>query len=449
MSGLPDATALLSAYRSGAARPTEVVKECLDRIDADDDRIRAFITVARQDALAAAEQSDRRWTEGRPLPLDGVPVGIKDNIMVAGLPTTDGTALFANRIAEHDAHATALLRAAGAVILGKLNMHEGALGATTDNATWGRCLNPLDEARTPGGSSGGSAAAIAAGFAHVALGTDTMGSVRIPAAYCGLWGLKPTMGAIGRSGLSYLAWTMDTIGPLARSARDLALLFDVLAGFDIHDPASVRGEQLPVLAPSAPLTLGIPARDPASEEPAVTAAFVEFLAAAVASGITIQEIEVEGWEPGRMRRAGLLISEAEAAHLLAEPLANDDPGLTDTFRRALTYGRDAPSHRLVAAYRFLLDMRPAALAALDGIDALVLPTAPQRAFPHGGEAPANQADYTALANAAGLPAVSFPIPAKGLPASVQLIGPPFADRRLVGMASRLHALLSPLAEAEA
>ena len=399
--------------------------------------------------MASAEASDRRWREGRQLPLDGVPVAIKDNITVEGLPTTDGTSLFADRIAQRDAHTTARLRAAGAVILGKLNMHEGALGATTDNQAWGRCLNPLDETLTPGGSSGGSAAAIAAGFVPVTLGTDTMGSVRIPAAYCGLWGLKPTMGAIGRSGMSYLAWTLDTIGPLGQSARDLALLFDVLAGPDAGDPASMDGPRLPVLPEDAPLTLGVPLRDTGSEESVVTAAFGNFLAAAEAAGITIQQIAVKGWEPGNMRRAGLLISEAEAAHLLAEPLANEDPGLTDAFRAALTYGRNAPSHRLVAAYRHLLDMRPAALAALDGVDALVLPTAPQRAFPHGTAAPANQADYTALANAAGLPAVAFPIAADGRPASVQLIGKPFADQRLVALADRLHALRPPDPEAMA
>ncbi|XDB00422.1 amidase (plasmid) [Sulfitobacter sp. LCG007] len=448
MTALADATALLAAYRSGETLPSAVVRDCLDRIDADDGRIRSFIHVARDAALDAAQESDRRWTEGAARPLEGIPVAIKDNIAVAGLPTTDGTALFADRVAGQDAHATARLRDAGAVILGKLNMHEGALGATTDNAAWGRCLNPLDERLTPGGSSGGSAAAIAAGFVPLTLGTDTMGSVRIPAAYCGLWGLKPTMGAIGRSGMSYLAWTLDTVGPLARSARDLALAFDLLAGADRADPASDARAQLSPLPEDGTLTLGLPQRDVASEEPEVTRAFDAFLTDTHAAGVNIRMVEVQGWEPGRMRRAGLLISEAEAAHLLAAPLEADDPGLSETFRSALRYGRDASSARLVAAYRHLLDMRPAALAALAEVDALVLPTAPQRAFAHGTVVPKNQADYTALANAAGLPAVAFPIRADGLPASVQLIGLPFADLRLVAMAGRLNRLRPPVTEGD-
>lgn len=438
--GFADAAALLAAYRSGTVDPVAVVQECLDRIAAEDGHIRAFITVARDTAPTEAAEAARRWSAGTARPLEGLPVAIKDNIAVAGMPTTDGTAHFANRISGEDAHVVARLRAAGAVILGKLNMHEGALGATTDNTRWGRCINPLKDGYTPGGSSGGSAAAIAAGFVPVTLGTDTMGSVRIPAAYCGLWGLKPTMGLIGNTGLSYLAWTLDTIGPLGRSADDLALMLEAMAGFDPADPYAREGAQLPELAEGVPITLGLPPRDTAAEEPEVTRAFDAFLAAARAAGVTVRDVTVEGWDPGRMRRAGLLVSEAEAAHLLAEPLAADAPGLSDGFRAALAYGRDAPAARLVAAYRHLSLMRPAALAALAGVDALILPTAPQRAFPHGTPAPANQADYTALANAAGLPAVAFPIPAEGLPASAQVVGLPFADRRMIGIARRLAAL---------
>lgn len=441
MDGFDDAGALLAAYRSGAAQPVEVVRACLDRIAAEDGHIRAFIAVAGDTALAEAKAAARRWQDGTARPLEGVPVAIKDNIAVAGMPTTDGTALFEDRVSEADAHVVTRLRAAGAVILGKLNMHEGALGATTDNERWGRCINPLKEGYTPGGSSGGSAAAIAAGFVPVTLGTDTMGSVRIPAAYCGLWGLKPTMGLIGTTGLSYLAWTLDTIGPLGRSADDLSLMLDAMAGFDPADPYAREGEQLPEPAAEAAITLGLPPRDVSAEEPEVTRAFDAFLDAARAAGVSVKPVQVEGWDPGRMRRAGLLVSEAEAAHLLAGPLDSEAPGLSDGFRAALAYGRHVSSARLIAAYRHLSQMRPAALAALAGVDALVLPTAPQRAFPHGTPAPANQADYTALANAAGLPAVAFPIPAEGLPASVQLVGLPYADKRMIALARRLAALM--------
>lgn len=440
MTGPTDIAHFLDAYAAGTAVPSEVVAAALDNVAARDGEIRAFITVDAEGARAASHESDKRYAAGRARALEGVPIAIKDNIAVAGLPWTDGTAAFAKRIAGRDAHVVDRLKAAGAIVLGKLNMHEGALGATTDNPHWGRCINPLRAGYTPGGSSGGSAAAIAAGFVPATLGTDTMGSVRIPAAYCGLWGVKPTRGLIGTTGLSYLSWTLDTIGPLGRSAGDLAAMLDAMTGFDRDDPAAL---DLPFRAPAdadAPLRLGIPRRDATAEEPEVTAAFDALVSALEASGAEMVTVEVAGWDPTQMRRAGLLVAEAEAGHLLADLLDADDPGLSRDFKAALAFGRKVLSPRLVAAHAALRTMRPAVLAALDGVEALLLPTAPQRAFAHDTPVPVNQADYTALANAAGLPAVAFPLAAPGLPASAQLLGRAFDDRRLIQLGDRVAGM---------
>ena len=193
-----------------------------------------FLDLDADAARAAAKASDERAT---PLgPMDGKLVAIKANLAVKGLPWTAAIIGLKDRIATQDAGAVARLRAAGAIILGTVNMHEGALGAVTDSPGFGRCANPLMHDHTPGGSSGGSAAAIAAGLADCALGSDTMGSSRVPAAYCGVAGLKPTDGLIGRSGLAFLSPSLDVIGPLAATVRDLWPVLAVLAGPDSGDP---------------------------------------------------------------------------------------------------------------------------------------------------------------------------------------------------------------------
>jgi aspartyl-tRNA(Asn)/glutamyl-tRNA(Gln) amidotransferase subunit A len=442
------AAALRAALDAGEVSAAALAEAALERIAARDGTLRAFITVDAAGAMAAARESDARRAAGLPpRPLEGIPVAVKDNIAAAGLPLTDGIAAFRDRIAAADAGAVARLRAAGAVILGKTNLHEGALGATTDNPAYGRCRNPLDPALTPGGSSGGSAAAVAAGFCPVALGSDTMGSVRIPAAYCGVWGLKPTRGAIGTSGLSNLSWTLDTIGPIAASAEDLALALSVLAGPDDADPWSEPAPKgWTPDAPAADLARGrlaVPdVLDRIGIEPAVAQAFEALIGRLRAAGAELRAVTVPGWEPGRLRRAGLLVSEAEAAFLLGPAIEADPAGFSPAFRAALDYGRTAPGVRVAAAYRALALARPMLRAALAGADALLMPTAPQRAFPHGTPAPANQADLTALANAAGAPAVAFPIPAPdgGRPASAQLVGRPWSDGRLLGLARAISAL---------
>lgn len=419
-------------------------RAALDRIAAHPDW-HVYVTVDAPGALEAARASDRRRAAGPALgPLDGVTLGVKDNIDVAGLPTTAGFGAFRTRVAERDAAVVRRLRRAGAVILGKLNMHEGALGATTDNPAYGRCANPLAPGCTPGGSSGGSGAAVAGGLAAVSLGSDTMGSVRIPAAYCGVWGLKPTAGLVGRSGGVPLSWTLDTIGPLARGAVDLSALIEVMAGADADDPRSLDAPQGWTARVEgcdlAGLALGLPsAVDAVPCEPAVRAAFAALVDRLRAAGAAVRAVDIPGWDPGAVRRAGLLVSEAEVGALLGPRLDADPAGFSAPFRNLVDYGRRASAERLAGAYHRLDTVGLAARRALAGFDALLLPTTPHRAFPHGQPAPASQADFTALANAAGLPAVAFPIPcpAGGPPASAQLVGGRFREGRLLSIADAM------------
>lgn len=362
------------------------------------------------------------------------PVLVKDNIAVAGMPWTAGLAAYAGRIAETDAPCIAALRHAGATILGKLALHEGALGATTDFPR--PCFNPLRAGYTPGGSSGGSGAAVAAGYVRAAIGSDTMGSVRIPAAYCGVVGLKPTAGLIGRSGVTPLSATLDTVGVVAATPREALAALAAMVTPDEADPAWLPAppgwDAVPDIAPR--LALARPAWDAPME-----AAIADAARAALA-GLSLDEAPMLLWRPGAARRAGLLLVEAEGAVVHAALL--DDPTAASAgFRSALAYGRDAGTPRLVRALEEIARARAAAWRALASADALVLPTTPQRAFPQGAPTPADQADFTALANLAGLPAIAFPVPAPdgGLPGSLQLVGPPWSEGRLVAIAERLMA----------
>lgn len=466
------ATGLGKAYRAGTADPRAVLDALIDAIRARDGGIRAFIELDAEGARAAAAASAARFADGRPHgPLDGVPVGVKANIAVRGLAWSAGVGFWRNRIAAEDAPAVARLRAAGAVILGTLNMHEGALGATTDNPHFGRCNNPSVPGCTPGGSSGGSGAAVAAGFVPVALGTDTMGSVRIPAAYCGVMGLKPTTGLVSNAGVVPLAWSLDHIGPVARSVEDLALVTQVMAGFDpadpVAEPAPAGWTAMPHGRGLAGARLGLPREiEGVPTEPAVREAFARALDILRDLGAIIQPVSIPGWAPTPARRDGLLISEAEAAELHPELMGPDGAttpeGVSESFAAALRYGRDASAARLAGAYRRIAEIGVATRAALAGVDALILPTAPQTAFAHDAKVPAAQADFTALANFAKLPAVSVPVqpmapaisvddqtfanianfanPAKP-PVGLQFIGPRFGEAAILRMAAAWTAAL--------
>ena len=235
--GISDVVGLI---RTGQLSPVELVQSCLDRIESFNPSLNVYLTVLADEALAAAKAAEQVVTTGDALgPLHGVPVALKDNCEVAGARLTGGTPFLKDNVATADADIVSRLRQAGAIILGKLNMHEWAIGGTTRNPHYGPCHNPWDPTRIPGGSSGGSGAAVAADMALVTVGTDTGGSVRIPAALNGVCGLRPTMGRISNRGVIPVSWTFDTVGPLARRAEDIAQVLQVLAGYDPHDLTSI------------------------------------------------------------------------------------------------------------------------------------------------------------------------------------------------------------------
>src|SRR5712692_1876080 len=218
----------------------ELTRACLDRIGRYEKEIGAFITLTAESALAEARRADDALAAGNDGgPLHGIPIALKDLFDTAGVRTTAGSRIFADRVPEEDCEVVARLRRAGCVLLGKLNLHEWAFGVTNQNPRFGPTKNPHDTTRIPGGSSGGSAAALAAGFCYLAPGTDTGGSIRIPASLCGVTGLKPTYGRVSVRGVIPLAWTLDHAGPRARTVTDLALALTVMAGPDPRDPLSI------------------------------------------------------------------------------------------------------------------------------------------------------------------------------------------------------------------
>ncbi len=227
-------------FRRGETRPTEAAQAYLDRIEALDPQVRAFLTVTRDEALKDAAAADARFTTGTPLgPLDGIPIALKDVLCTRGIRTTCGSKILERFVPPYDATVVARLRGAGAVLLGKLNMDEFAMGSSTENSGYFATRNPWDLGRVPGGSSGGSAAAVSADMATAALGTDTGGSIRQPAAFCGTVGLKPTYGRVSRYGLIAFASSLDQIGPFAKDVEDAAHVLRVIAGHDPMDSTSV------------------------------------------------------------------------------------------------------------------------------------------------------------------------------------------------------------------
>ncbi|HRX86699.1 MAG TPA: amidase family protein, partial [Phycisphaerae bacterium] len=236
MATMQTATEIAARVREGKQPAGEAVRACLERIEQLDGELGAFLWVDREGAQRRADAVDQRVAKGETdLPLAGVPVAVKDNICVAGTPTTCGSRILEKFVAPYEAHVAERLRAAGAIVIGKTNLDEFAMGSSTENSALGVTRNPWNRGHVPGGSSGGSAVAVAAGMVPVALGSDTGGSVRQPASFCGVVGLKPTYGRVSRYGLVAFGSSLDQIGPLARTAEDAALVLGAIAGADARD----------------------------------------------------------------------------------------------------------------------------------------------------------------------------------------------------------------------
>ncbi|MDR7469767.1 MAG: amidase [Armatimonadota bacterium] len=449
-----DLAALASAVRGGRLSSVDLVERCLERIRDTGERLRAFIHVDAEGAREAAQQRDMEARRGQIRgPLHGIPVAVKDLFDQAGLPTTAGAAIRRGHRAQTTATAVHRLLDAGAVVIGKTNLHEFAFGVTSVNPHFGAVANPWDPERVAGGSSGGSAAAVAAGCCAAALGTDTGGSIRIPAALCGVVGLKPTFGRVSRHGVVPLAWSFDTVGPMARSVADAALLLGVLAGPDPQDPLTGGSAPCASRVPPAPPSFRIGRlRGPLFDEELdveVGTALERACTLLVRAGGRVEEVGLEEALAGQAAQTTILFAEASAYHRRAYPgrLAEYGPDV----RELLAAGATIPATAYVDAQRVQGMVIRQIRHLLTDFDALICAAVPVQApriedvDPTRGEgwrrARAPLSRLTRLFNLTGLPAVVVPVEQSrsGLPLGVQLAAAPGEEERLLAIAAVLEA----------
>jgi aspartyl-tRNA(Asn)/glutamyl-tRNA(Gln) amidotransferase subunit A len=446
---------LTAAYRRGETTPSAVTEAYLARIEKLDRRIGAYITVTAEEARAAAAAADRRYRDGTPLgPLDGVPLSIKDVFCTRGVRTTCGSRILERFVPPYDATLVARLAAAGAVMLGKGNLDEFAMGSSTEHSAFHVTRNPWDLARVPGGSSGGPAAAVAGGLAAGGVGTDTGGSIRQPAAFCGVVGLKPTYGRISRYGLVAFASSLDHPGPFGRDVTDAALLLAVAAG---HDPMDATSIDAPVPDYTADLSrgvrglrLGVPDEYfIAGMDPEVQRAVRAAIEVLKGLGAGVERVSLPA-TPYALATY-YVIAPAEASSNLARydgvkyGLRVDGRDLVDMESRTRAAGFGAEVKRRVMLGTYVLSagyydayygkaqkvrtlVRRDFDAAFGRVDLVVAPTTPNVAFVHGEKedpvAMYLNDVFTIPADMAGVPAVSVPcgFTAAGLPIGLQLIG---------------------------
>jgi aspartyl-tRNA(Asn)/glutamyl-tRNA(Gln) amidotransferase subunit A len=469
---------------SGEVSAEQVTRAHLARIDEVDPAVHAFLHVARDEALADAREVDRRRASGAGLPaLAGVPVAVKDIVVTRGLPTTAGSRILEGWVPPYDATLVERLRAAGMIVLGKTNMDEFAMGSSTEHSAFGPTRNPWDLTRIPGGSGGGSAAAVAAFEAPLAIGTDTGGSIRQPAAVTGTVGVKPTYGGVSRYGLIALASSLDQAGPCARTVLDAALLHEVIGGHDPRDSTSIDGP-VPAVVQAARradvrgMRIGVVRElGGAGYQAGVRARFDEAVAALVEAGADVVEVGCPHF--GYALAAYYLVMPSEASSNLAKfdamryglrvlPDGVDAPtaeqvmaatraaGFGDEVKRRIVLGTYALSSGYYEAYygqaqkvRTLIARDFA--AAFEQADVLISPTTPTTAFRLGEKLQDPLAMYlsdvaTIPANLAGVPGMSVPAglaDEDGLPVGVQLLAPATRDERMYGVAAALEAALAP------
>jgi aspartyl-tRNA(Asn)/glutamyl-tRNA(Gln) amidotransferase subunit A len=447
----------------------ELMQAVLARTVAVDSKVRAFNSFDEADALAQARASDARRSSGRAGgPLDGIPIGIKDVISVAGQPLTASSKMLANFVSPYDATVTRKLKAAGAICWGRLNLDEFAMGSSTENSAFKSTCNPWDLTRVPGGSSGGSAAALASGEAIAALGSDTGGSIRQPAALCGVVGLKPTYGLVSRYGLIAFASSLDQIGPFTRTVEDAAVLLGAIAGHDANDSTSFEAEipdyRAELAKRKGPWKLGI-AKEYFAEgiDPEVNAAVQSAIAYYQKLGCEIREISL----PHTKYAVGVyyIIATAECSSNLARydgirygHRSKDATDALDIYFKSRAEGFGPEVKRRIILGTYVLSsgyydayylraqkvrtlIRRDFLNAYREVDAILTPTSPTPAFKKGEKAANPLAMYlsdiyTIGVNLAGLPGISLPcgFSKSGLPIGLQIIGQPFKEADLLAIA---------------
>ena len=441
------------ALRQRSVSSVELTEAALKSIAALNPKLNAMLTVleesAREEARAADQELARGVDHG---PLHGIPVAVKDVFETRGVRTTCGSAIFKNHVPERDAAVVEKLRAAGAVLAGKTGMHELAYGITSDNPHFGTIRNPWDVDRIPGGSSGGSGAAVSAGMVFAAMGSDTGGSIRIPAAFCGTVGLKPTTGRVSRYGVMPLDFSLDHMGPLTRSVRDAAVTLQAIAGFDSRDETSSQ-ERVPPYLPEPgcsirELRIGLPQNFYFERlDPDVNAAVQRMAALAESLGGHMIPVRVPDIEA--LNAVSRVILLAEASALMEKYIGNRDQFGSDVLA-LFDQGRLLPATDYVNAQRLRRMMQREFAGLWKSVDCLFTPTTPMAA-PRIGEKTVRLGDSvedvrlaaTRLVrgvNVLGLPAISIPCgrDSRGLPVGLQIIGRPFDEALILRVAAALE-----------
>jgi aspartyl-tRNA(Asn)/glutamyl-tRNA(Gln) amidotransferase subunit A len=461
---LKSLTELAADLSSGACSSEELTRTCLERVAAHDQQLNSFITITEAEALAAARAADARIQAGEAGPLTGIPFAHKDIFCTRGVRTSCGSKMLDNFTAPYDATVTQKLQAAGAVMIGKTNMDEFAMGSSNETSFYGAVRNPWDPATVPGGSSGGSAAAVAARLVPVSTGTDTGGSIRQPAALCGITGLKPTYGRVSRYGMIAFASSLDQGGPFARSAEDAAIMLGAMAGFDARDSTSVdrpvENYVATLTAPLAGLKIGLPKEYfGAGLDAGVGAAMEAALEEYRRLGATVTEISLPNTHLAVP--AYYVVAPAECSSNLSRfdgvrfgYRAADPRDLADLYTRSRGEGFGAEVKRRILIGSYALSagyydayylkaqqvrrlIREDFMRAFEAVDVIMGPTAPTTAFRIGEKAddPVSMylSDiYTIAANLAGLPAMSVPAGfVDGLPVGLHLVGNYFEEGRLL------------------
>jgi aspartyl-tRNA(Asn)/glutamyl-tRNA(Gln) amidotransferase subunit A len=412
----------------------DLTRACLDRIASLEPVLNAFITVTADHALAAAEQADLQLAAGVDRgPLHGIPVAVKDLCATAGVRTTAGSKVLEDWVPDFDATVVTKLREAGAVSLGKLNLHEFAYGTTSANVFYGPVHNPWALDCHPGGSSGGSGAAVAAGECFGAIGSDTGGSIRIPAALCGTVGLMPTYGLVSRAGVTPLSWSLDHLGPLARTVEDAALFLNAIAGHDPADPASAEVPGFDATAELgrdiAGLRIGVARSQFRQVEPEVRDSVDEAISVLERLGAHVSDVDLPMLDAGL--RLTVLMAEASAYH--AEWLRERPQDYSDQVRTLLQWGLTIPAHEYLNDLRLRRQFTNEVRAAMQSVDVIAMPTCPAVTCPIAdGESDYRYAALTGPWDFTGQPVISVPcgFGARGLPVGLSLAGRPFEEALL-------------------
>ena len=474
---MTSALTLAAEVRSGRRSARAALEEALDVVEVSDGEVHAFLSVLATEARAEADAVDAAVAAGRdPGPLAGVPVALKDNLCTRGVVTTCGSKILEGWRPPYDATVVGALRAAGGLALGKTNMDEFAMGSSTENSAFGPTRNPRHRGKVPGGSSGGSAAAVAAGFAPIAVGSDTGGSIRQPAALCGVVGMKPTYGRVSRYGLVAFASSLDQIGPIATTVEDAALLFDVLAGHDPLDSTSLPSVPEPTLSGLREGVEGVRVglcRDLVEGCATDVVARVEEAAEALGrAGAKVEEISVPEFSFGLS--AYYLIAPAEASSNLARydgvryglRVEAEDVARMNTATRTAGFGAEVKRRIMLGTYALSAGYYDAYYAqaqrvrtlvmeafarAYASVDVLLGATAPTTAFDLGAKVDDPMAMYmsdvcTIPSNLAGHPAVSVPFGtgADGLPVGVQVLAPALDEATMLRVAQVIEDHAPPV-----